>query len=55
MRDQTAVLAYETPEPQRLVLDGKVDGQDVHVEMRRAPTMRLLEHGFRWVNEYSSN
>jgi hypothetical protein len=52
-----AVITYERPEPDRLILGGDVDGRRIEAALRRTdPSQFLLtSRGFHWVNEYPFN
>jgi hypothetical protein len=51
------VLHYVRPEHDRLELDGKVDGHQVHAVLRLVDTkgFLLLSRGFHWISEYPFN
>jgi hypothetical protein len=51
------VLNYERPEPERLTLDGGVDGRRLQATLRRADETQFLltSRGFNWINEYPFN
>lgn len=51
------VLNYERPEPERLTLEGGVDGRRIQATLRRADEAQFLltSRGFRWINEYPFN
>ncbi|MFP3940958.1 MAG: hypothetical protein ACOC7L_00315 [Acidobacteriota bacterium] len=53
----TDVLAYERPEPDRLVLRGPWQGRtiEVHLRGRDLSTMELTGRGFQWINERPYN
>jgi uncharacterized membrane protein YphA (DoxX/SURF4 family) len=52
-----AELAYENPQPDRLILRGQLDGQPVTATLRRFDESRflLLNRGFHWINETALN
>ena len=51
------VLNYEQPEPERLTVDGDVDGRRIQATLRRADEAEfmLTSRGFHWINEYPFN
>jgi hypothetical protein len=53
----TLSLIYAQPDPDHLVLDGKVDGHALHVKLRKqnVDNMLLVNRGFHWVNEAPFN
>jgi uncharacterized membrane protein YphA (DoxX/SURF4 family) len=52
-----AELAYENPQPDRLILRGQLDGHPITATLRRFDQSRflLLNRGFHWINESSLN
>ena len=43
-------FSVETPQVDRLVLDGEMEGRHIHATLARAPTeFPLRKHGFRWI------
>jgi uncharacterized membrane protein YphA (DoxX/SURF4 family) len=50
-RNWESVFSFERPEEGRLVLDGAMDGYEIHVELRLVEfeTFRLLNSHFRWI------
>jgi hypothetical protein len=50
-RTWKAAFTFQRPTPERLFLDGEMDGQKIHVELKlvELDTFRLLNGGFRWV------
>lgn len=52
-----ARFAYESPQPDLLVLTGKMDGQPVSVTLHKEDASKFLlnSRGFHWVQEYSVN
>ena len=50
-------LAFEQLAPERLVLDGIVEGRKIRMELRRVDhsRFRLLQSRFRWVQDYPFN
>jgi hypothetical protein len=52
----SASLHIEREAPDRLMLDGTMDGHTVHMELRRTDTsFPLVTRGFHWVQEYPFN
>jgi hypothetical protein len=47
----SATFAYERPAPDRLILEGEMDGYRIRAELQllERDTFRLLNSGFRWV------
>jgi len=43
-------LTVATPESNRLVLDGNLEGHQVHVALVRAPDFPLRKNQFRWIH-----
>jgi hypothetical protein len=58
-KDKTwrAVFAYAQPAPDRLVLDGVLDGHKIHAVTHREDRTKflLVNRGFHWINEYPFN
>jgi hypothetical protein len=52
-----ATITYERPAPERLVLEGEMDGHRYRMQLRLTDhTKRLLvSRGFHWVQEYPFN
>jgi hypothetical protein len=52
-----AHFTYDRPSDDVLSLQGKMDGHDVYVEMRRIqePSYLLVTRGFHWINEFPNN
>ncbi len=52
-----AVFAYSQPAPDRLVLDGVLDGHKIHAMTHREDRSKflLVNRGFHWINEYPFN
>jgi hypothetical protein len=50
-------LAYQRPAPDRLTVEGTLEGHKVRASLHRVeePRFLLLTRGFRWVNEYPFN
>jgi len=50
-------LTFERPSPNRLILDGEMDGRKVRMELRLVDLsgFRLLQSRFRWVQDYPFN
>jgi hypothetical protein len=50
-RTWNATFRFQRPPPDRLILDGEMDGQKIHVELKlvELDTFRLLNGGFRWI------
>jgi hypothetical protein len=50
-------LAFEQTSPERLMLDGIVDGRQIRMELRRVDhtSFRLLQSRFRWIQDYPFN
>jgi uncharacterized membrane protein YphA (DoxX/SURF4 family) len=56
-RDFEASFAFERPDPDRMLLDGEVDGRPVRMELRRMARedFLLLQTRFRWVQDLPFN
>jgi uncharacterized membrane protein YphA (DoxX/SURF4 family) len=52
-----ANFAFERPAPDRLILDGEMEGHKVHIQLRLEDKNRFLfaSRGFHWVQEYPFN
>ena len=52
-----AEIAYQQPDSDTLVLDGKLDGHSIKVNLRRTDPSQflLVSRGFHWINEYPFN
>jgi hypothetical protein len=50
-RTWKATFTFNQPQPERLILDGDMDGRRLHLELQLVPldTFRLLNSGFRWI------
>lgn len=50
-------FAYAQPAPDRLVLDGTLEGQRIHAALHRVDprSFLLVSRGFHWINEYPFN
>ena len=50
-------LAYSEPAPDRLVVNGSIEGQTVRASLRKVPVPQflLVDRGFHWINEYPYN
>jgi uncharacterized membrane protein YphA (DoxX/SURF4 family) len=50
-------FTVEQPQPELVLLDGKMDGRQIHAKLRRQPDDKflLLNRGFHWVNEVPFN
>jgi hypothetical protein len=50
-------LTVEQPQPELLLLDGKMDGRQIHAKLHRQPDDKflLMNRGFHWVNEVPFN
>jgi hypothetical protein len=50
-------FAVEQPQPELVLLDGKMDGRQIHAKLRRQSDDKflLLNRGFHWVNEVPFN
>jgi len=53
-RRRNAELSFDGPSLDRLVLDGKMDGQRIHMELRRVDERSLVlpSSGFHWIQDY---
>jgi hypothetical protein len=52
-----ATLGYQQPEPDVLIVDGKLDGRSILAKLRRNDPKEflLMSRGFHWVSEYPFN
>ncbi|MEU7145865.1 DoxX family protein [Nocardia sp. NPDC046473] len=52
-RARVFVLTYTRPQPDRLTLDGQLDGQPVHMRLAQVDLQKIpqLARGFHWVQE----
>lgn len=52
-----AVFTYARPAPDRLILDGSLDGHPAHLQLRLVDphTFLLVSRGFHWIQEYPFN
>jgi len=52
-----ATFAFGRPEPDRLIIEGTLNGVKLDVKLKRVDesSMLLLNRGFHWVNEYPFN
>jgi hypothetical protein len=50
-------LAFQRPAPDRLVLDGTMDGSAIHMETHlfRRDQFNLVSRGFHWIQEFPVN
>ena len=50
-------LTYEQPSPERLILDGTIDGKAMHMELQyyERNNFRLIQSRFRWIQDYPFN
>jgi hypothetical protein len=50
-------LTIEQPQPELVLLDGKMDGHQIHAKLHRQPSDKflLMNRGFHWVNEVPFN
>jgi hypothetical protein len=50
-------LTFEQPDPDRLILDGEIDGRKVRMEARHydRSNFRLVQSRFRWVQDFPFN
>jgi hypothetical protein len=53
----SATFRYDVPEPDRLDLEGSMDGKAVSATLKRAPEKRyeLMNRGFNWIQELPYN
>jgi uncharacterized membrane protein YphA (DoxX/SURF4 family) len=53
----TAPFSFQRPAGNRLILDGRMDGRDVRLEMTLVDrnTFLLVNRGFHWIQEYPFN
>jgi len=54
---QRSMFTYRQSAPGLLELDGTLDHQTIHAELRRVkePSFQLINRGFHWINEYPFN
>jgi hypothetical protein len=52
-----ANFAFQRPAPDRLALDGKMDGHNIHMELQQVDRNKfmLVSRGFHWIQEYPFN
>ena len=49
-------FAFDQPAPNRITLDGQLEGRHIHAELHReTPKFLLTSRGFHWINEYPLN
>jgi hypothetical protein len=50
-------LTFERVAPNRLILDGDMDGHKVHMQLQRVDREKflLVTRGFHWIQEYPFN
>ena len=50
----SAKFTFERPAPDRLLLDGTMDGQKIHAELKLVDRSQfmLVSRGFHWISEY---
>jgi hypothetical protein len=55
--DWSATFTYELPEPEKLELQGQMDGKAISASLKRAPekTYELMNRGFHWIQELPFN
>lgn len=55
--DSKATVAYHQPAPDRLALEGTVDGKKIRALLHRTktPEFLLFTRGFHWINEFPFN
>jgi hypothetical protein len=53
----SARFAFQRPTPERLLLDGTMDGHAVHLDLRLVDrsTIPLVNRGFHWIQETPFN
>ena len=56
-KDWKASFAYTRPAPDRLVLDGEIDGHKEKMELQLVDRSKflLVSRGFHWIQEYPFN
>jgi len=56
-KDWTANFTFQRPAPDQLVLDGKMDHHEMHMQLRLVDRSKflLVNRGFHWVQEYPFN
>ncbi len=57
MPSSSATFSYSLPEPDKLELEGSMDGKAVSATLKRAPEKRheLMNRGFHWIQELPYN
>jgi hypothetical protein len=55
--EETGRFSYEQPSPERLILDGTVDGKAMRMELQYYDrnNFRLVQSRFRWIQDYPFN
>jgi hypothetical protein len=55
--EETGRFTYEHPSPERLILDGSVDGKAMRMELQYydRSNFRLVQGRFRWIQDYPFN
>jgi hypothetical protein len=50
-------FTFEQPSPERLILDGTLDGKAMHMELQYYDrnNFRLVQSRFRWIQDYPFN
>jgi hypothetical protein len=53
----SATFSYDAPEPDKLELQGSMDGKPISATLKRAPDKRyeLMNRGFKWIQELPYN
>ena len=53
----SATFTFDRPSPERLVLDGEMDGHKIHMQLALYDRSRflLVTRGFHWIQEYPFN
>ncbi len=56
-KSQSGRFSFERPAADRLILDGNMDGQTVHMQLQLVDrnTFLLVNRGFHWIQEYPFN
>jgi hypothetical protein len=56
-KETRGTLAYATPSPGLMTLDGVIEGKKVRARLQRTPppSFLLTSRGFHWINEYPLN
>ena len=54
---QKSLLHYERPTPERLVLEGVLQGDTLSIHLKKfdAQNFLLMNRGFHWINEFPFN